>query len=136
MSIKIVNTFLFFLLYLFQITSHASENTSTYSNPKINEINIVLVENGLKTAIQTNETLRGMNILERMRYYKVPAVSLAVIDKGQVAWAKAYTISSEISVTPQTLFQAASISKSLTALITLSLVQNNKLQLVVMSMIS
>lgn len=66
-----------------------------------------------------------------MKRLHVPAVSIAVIHAGQVQWTKAYGIARERGAltTPETLFQAASISKSVTAMAALRLVQEHKLSL-------
>jgi CubicO group peptidase (beta-lactamase class C family) len=58
-------------------------------------------------------------IAERMRHYNVPGVSVAVIDGGEIAWARGYGVAEAGSadpVTPDTLFQAASISKPIAAM--------------------
>jgi CubicO group peptidase (beta-lactamase class C family) len=71
-------------------------------------------------------------IAARMRAYGVPGLSVAVIEHGQVAWARAYGVADEGSrhpVTPTTLFQAASISKPVSALGVLLLVQRGQLGL-------
>lgn len=57
-------------------------------------------------------------ITDRMEHYNVPGVSIAVVNNHKIEWAKGYgtlEIGSNKSVTPDTLFQAASIGKSLTA---------------------
>jgi CubicO group peptidase (beta-lactamase class C family) len=81
----------------------------------------------------TKEKLRSFaNIRDRMRAFGVPGLSIAVIDGGEVAWAKGYGVvdtSTGLAVTADTLFQAASISKPLTALGALELVQSGKLNL-------
>ncbi|MEX2299564.1 MAG: serine hydrolase domain-containing protein [Bryobacterales bacterium] len=58
-------------------------------------------------------------IAARMRHYHVPGVSVAVIDGGEIAWAKGYGLTAagaSSPVTTDTLFQAASISKPVTAM--------------------
>jgi CubicO group peptidase (beta-lactamase class C family) len=58
-------------------------------------------------------------IAARMRHYNVPGVSVAVIDEGEIAWAKGYgatAAGTSDPVKPDTLFQAASISKPVTAM--------------------
>lgn len=73
-----------------------------------------------------------MNLKDRMAFYHVPGVSMAVIDRGKVAWAKGYGVlraGQAAPVTPTTLFQAASISKAVTATAALQLVQQGKLEL-------
>lgn len=55
---------------------------------------------------------------------------MAFFDHGQVAWAKGYglaDVAAKAPVTPATLFQAAAVSKSVTALTALRLVQQGKL---------
>jgi CubicO group peptidase (beta-lactamase class C family) len=66
-----------------------------------------------------------------MARYKVPGLSIAVIDKGAIAWAHAYGVVTPGGkpVTPDTLFQAASISKSVAAAGLLRLVEQGKLSL-------
>src|SRR5262249_16327672 len=67
-----------------------------------------------------------------MKMYKVPAVSVAVIDNFQIDWAKAYGVTDSGGTNPvtvRTLFQAASISKPVTSAAALYLVQQGKLSL-------
>jgi len=66
-----------------------------------------------------------------MRRLHVPAVSIAMIHNGKIEWAKGYGIQAEGGppVTTNTLFQAASLSKSLTAMAALKLVEQRKLSL-------
>ena len=91
------------------------------------------VEHGLRHNILiAGEKDQHMSISERMQHHKVPAVSIAVISKDQIEWAKGYgCISSDNpkKITTNTLFQAASISKPVTALGALLLIQQGKLSL-------
>lgn len=71
-------------------------------------------------------------IEERMKHYGVPGVSIAVINNYKIAWLKTYGVMDKTTlqpVTPQTLFQAASISKPVSAYGTLKLVEQNKISL-------
>lgn len=71
-------------------------------------------------------------LAERMAHYKVPGVSIAVVDSGRVVWARGFGVKeagTTDSVTITTLFQAASISKPVTATGMLRLVQEGKLSL-------
>lgn len=77
------------------------------------------------------EPLR-MSLAQLMELYKVPALSIAVIDDYKIAWAKGYgTIGtgSSAPVTTKTLFQAGSISKPVAATGALYLVERGKLSL-------
>ena len=72
------------------------------------------------------------NIEDRMRHYGVPGLSVAVIHDGKIAWVKTYGITdkdSKESVTENTLFQAASISKPISAYAALRLVEKGKIDL-------
>ncbi len=69
---------------------------------------------------------------ERMALYEVNAVSIAVIKNYKVEWIKAYgyaDVGEKKLATTQTLFQAASISKSFNSLGILKLVEEGKLGL-------
>lgn len=72
------------------------------------------------------------SLKERMAFYNANAVSIAVIKDYKLEWTKAYgfaDVSEKRAATPQTLFQAASISKSINSLGILKLVQEGKLSL-------
>ena len=74
----------------------------------------------------------GWNIYDRMAYYHINGVSIAVIDDYKVVWAKGYgwaDTSEKRPVTSRTLFQTASIGKSIHAVATMTLVQQGKLDL-------
>jgi CubicO group peptidase (beta-lactamase class C family) len=78
------------------------------------------------------ESLAQRTLPERMAHYNVPGVSVAVIEHGKIAWAKAWgmaDVAAERPVTPATLFQAASISKPVAATAALTLVQDGRVEL-------
>lgn len=91
------------------------------------------VENGLlPPAVLKGEPPVRMGLADRMQFYKTPAVSIAVINNGRIEWARGYGVleaGGKERVTPETLFQAASNSKSLTAMLALRLVEQGKLDL-------
>jgi CubicO group peptidase (beta-lactamase class C family) len=71
-------------------------------------------------------------ITQRMRERNITGLSLAVIDDGKIVKAQGYGFtdkSNHIAVTPDTLFQAGSISKPVAAVGTLHLVEQGKLSL-------
>lgn len=71
-------------------------------------------------------------IADRMRRYNVPGLGIAVIRDGQIDWSAGYGVTSEASaqaVTGSTVFQAASLSKPVAAVVALSLVTDGVLQL-------
>src|SRR5947209_6022091 len=90
------------------------------------------IENGLLTAIVIHGQPSPMKLIERMTYYRVPGVSIAIINNGTIEWAKGYGVldaRGTNAVTTLTPFQAASISKPIAAMAALSLVQAGTLSL-------
>jgi len=74
----------------------------------------------------------GWDIQQRMKHYKVPGVSIAVINNFKIEWAKAYGIKDTETnepVTTETLFQAGSISKPVAAMAALKKVEQGKISL-------
>lgn len=89
------------------------------------------IENGLLADIG-DPFWRGMPLAERMAHYRVPGVSIAVINNNQVEWARGYGVlaaGSDRPVTENSLFQAASISKMPTAVAALHFVEQGALNL-------
>jgi CubicO group peptidase (beta-lactamase class C family) len=87
------------------------------------------VENGLNGWVKI-EGRAGWNITERMKYYNVKGLSIAVIDNYRIVWAKGYgyaDTTARIPVTTNTLFQPASIGKSTHAFATMTLIEKHML---------
>ena len=108
--------------------TYLHQTAGTATNQRIER-----VENGLlPPAVQRGETLAKMKLADRMRFYKTPGVSIALINDGRIEWARGYGVleaGGKEPVTPDSLFQAASNSKSLTAMVVLRLVEQGKLDL-------
>ena len=71
-------------------------------------------------------------IQERLKFYKIPGVSIAVINDYKVEWAKAYgvkDVETNEPVSTETLFQAGSISKPVAAMVALKKVEQGKIAL-------
>ncbi len=69
---------------------------------------------------------------ERMKHYNVKGLSIAVINDYKIEWAKGYgwvDVATQRPVTPETIFQPGSISKSVHALALLQLHQEKKINL-------
>ncbi len=67
---------------------------------------------------------KPFTLSERMRQYDVPGLGIAVIHDGKIDWARGWGVRDTAScapVTPDTAFQAASISKVATAVLALRL---------------
>jgi formylglycine-generating enzyme required for sulfatase activity len=76
--------------------------------------------------------INGTSLEERMQVYKVPGLSIAVINNYKIEWAKAYgTLNAEtgVPVNTESLFEAASITKSLVAVTVLHFVEQELLDL-------
>ena len=89
------------------------------------------VENNLITYVPV-KGFKGWNILDRMKYYKVPGVSIAVIKDYKIDWAKGYGLADtnqKTQVTTETMFSAGSISKFLMAVTALKMVENEQIDL-------
>lgn len=69
---------------------------------------------------------------ERMKNYNVPGLSIAVVENGELRWAKGYGIANTntgAKVDENTLFQAGSISKPVAALAVMKLLEQGKVDL-------
>jgi CubicO group peptidase (beta-lactamase class C family) len=82
--------------------------------------------------VPDRQGLDGLTLEQVMRRFRVPGVSVAVIRDFKIHWAKAYgvaDVSTGRAVRTDTPFQAASISKPVTALAAMRLVQDGKFAL-------
>lgn len=89
-------------------------------------------ENNLIPSIQVTTETRFYKLEDRMSHYKVPGIQIAIVSNGKLVWNKGYGISrvdDSISVDSKTLFQAGSISKSITAFTVMKLVEKGVLDL-------
>jgi len=91
------------------------------------------IENGLLLPVMVKgQPSQPMKLAERMQFYKTPGVNIAFINNGRIEWARGYGVreaGKREQVTTETLFQAGSISKPVTAIAALRLVQAGKLNL-------
>jgi len=114
---------------LLALAARASVQASTSSLRE----RIARVEHGLLPPVEVKgEPTPAMNLADRMAFYKVPGVSIAVIDHGRIDWMRGYgfaDVAAKQPVTPDTRFQAASISKSVTAAAALHFVEEGKIDL-------
>jgi len=72
-----------------------------------------------------------VSLSDRMTQLHVPGVSIAFVHHGQIEWSRGFGAErvGGAPVTPDTLFQAGSISKPVTAMAVLSLAQSGRLDL-------
>jgi CubicO group peptidase (beta-lactamase class C family) len=107
---------------------HAATDDSTPHTRHIDNI-----ERGLLPTRNLAALPSGIATLaDEMLRLHVPGVSVAIIHDGKIAWAKGYGVTragGNTPITPATLFQAASISKSVTAVAAMRMVQDGVLEL-------
>ena len=92
---------------------------------------IARIESGLLPSVIIKGDV-GWTIKDRIKFYKVPGVSVAVIKDFKIDWAKAYGVKDTDTnepVTETTLFQAGSISKPVAAMVALKKVEEGKISL-------
>lgn len=94
---------------------------------------IARVEQGLLLPVVVQgQSAAGMSLRDRMAYWRVPGVSIALINHGAVEWARGYGVTDAggtQAVTPQTLFQAGSVSKPVAAALVMRLAAAGRLNL-------
>ena len=118
-----------FLLIIICVCFNKLRSQTTYSKEVKEQIK--QFENSLAGRVQIDSE-KPYNILDRMAYYKVKGLSLAVIQNYKMVWTKGYGWADEKEkrpVTEKTLFHAASISKSINSMGVLKLAQDKKIDL-------
>lgn len=114
---------------VFTLTYFTAWAQSSYS--KETEEQIKQVEENLGAWVK-EPGAEPWTLEKRMKFHKINGVSIAVIKDYKITWAKGYgfaDIKEKRPVDINTLFQAASISKSLNAIGILKLVQDKKINL-------
>ena len=104
------------------------------SRAALTRTRIKAVENGLLRAyFLKGLKLEALELRERMAFYRVPAVSIAVVDGLRLEWARAYGTKSAgpaaDPATPETLFQAGALGQAPAAAAVLRLVELGRLDL-------
>jgi CubicO group peptidase (beta-lactamase class C family) len=121
--------FRFVAMLILMAASLTAQNTTTIEQ-RIQEI-----QSGLSRGVVIPGVVIQVrplpSLAERMAALHVPGVSIAVIHDGEIEWARGFGVTriGGSPVTPETLFQAGSISKPVAALAVLQLVQAGKLDL-------
>lgn len=104
-----------FLLLFLVGCSPMSEKDDKLLNERISRI-----ENNLQPNLHIQgDTIPNYNIEERLKELGIPGVSIAVINDGQIEWAKGYGVADSSEnrlVTSETMFLAGSISKPVAAI--------------------
>ncbi|MCC6131329.1 MAG: serine hydrolase [Acidobacteria bacterium] len=106
--------------------------TVSAQTPSPVEQRIRHIQDGILPAVLVKgDPVSPTKLADRMAALHVPGVSIAVIHNGEIEWARGFGVTrvGGPPVTPDTLFQAASISKPVAALAVLRLVDSGKLKL-------
>jgi CubicO group peptidase (beta-lactamase class C family) len=107
----------------------SAQSRAEDSDPE-KEARIQRVLNGLRPPVSIDGEPPA-TLTDRMKALCIPGVSIAVIRDGAIDWARGYgmTGNGDAAVTELTLFQAASISRPVSAVAALTLVQAGRLDL-------
>jgi CubicO group peptidase (beta-lactamase class C family) len=122
-------------MVVFSILISCSQKESNQVAQRIHRVENGLIE--IKSPadmlrLDSTQLANAKTIIERMEYYKVPGVSLAVINDDRIEWTKVYgtmDVNSGAPVTTETIFEAASTTKFITAVIALHFVQSGLIDL-------
>jgi len=93
---------------------------------------IANVEESLELMPALKRRPEQMPLTDRMRKLGVPGLSVAIIDRGGIAWVRAYglrQVEPALPVEPDTMMQAGSISKPVAALAVMRCVEEGTLDL-------
>lgn len=96
------------------------------------QAHIESIEKGLYPIYNIRGQEKPKTIPQMMHEKKVVGLSMAFVDHGKVTWTKCYGYSDlkdSVSITPNTIFRAASLSKPVTAMAALHFVEAGKLEL-------
>ena len=107
--------------------------TAQVSPQRADDPRIERVLSGLRPEIAIKgQPPERWTLAEEMRQSHIPGISIVLIDKDEIAWARGVGVK-EVGrndpVTTSTLFEAQSISKAITATATLVLVNSGRLSL-------
>lgn len=109
------------------LSAYAQVSSDSSVEQRISRIvRALLVETPLTGAYAT------ATLLERMRHYHTPGVSIAVINQSRLEWARGFglrEVGTQDSVSDRTVFQAGSISKPGFAMAVMRLAQDGRLSL-------
>src|SRR5659263_611733 len=117
---------LFLLLFIMGCQCTAQPQYSPETEERIRQ-----VENNLGDWVRTQDDV-PWKLEQRMKHHNINGVSIAVVHDSKIEWARGYgwaDVSEKRPVTEKTLFQAASISKSLNGVGVMKLVQDGKIDL-------
>ena len=128
---KIVYLYLFLLIVSCTDSKNDTKN-SEYFRSKIDSIHAQNIETNLIPMYSVAGKVKRMTIPEMMKQDKIPGMSIAFVDNGEIAWTKHYgyaNLEDSIPISSETVFTGASLSKPITAIAALNLVEKGILNL-------
>ena len=123
------------ILSLCILSCHVSQDeikNSEYFSSEQDSIHAENIENNLIPMFSVSGKIKRMTIPEMMQKDSIPGVSLAFVDNGQITWTKHYgyaNLLDSIPINSETIFTGASLSKPITAIAALGLVEEGLLEL-------
>lgn len=127
--------FLIKLLIMLVVVSCSNHNNIDNITSRIEYIENNLIEFTSPAAMLNPDSIQFANpktLAERMNHYNTPGVSIAVINNRDIEWTKGYGSMDNKTVAPvttETIFEAASTSKFVTAVLALHFVQKGLIDL-------
>lgn len=131
MKVKVNNHLFLFLVLISQVIINSLYSQEKKYSPKI-EKKIKEVENNLGLWVNIEGSSNQHTLQQQMDAYHVNGVSIAVVKDHKIEWARGYgwaDTATQRPVTSETLFQAASISKSINGIGILKLVEEKQVNL-------
>jgi CubicO group peptidase (beta-lactamase class C family) len=95
-------------------------------------LEVIIDPKGFTSFNSITQTQNISRLADRMSFYKIPGVSIAVINNNRIEWTKGYGIlkaGTGIPVTPESYFEAGSVSKLIVTAIVLHYVETGELSL-------
>ncbi len=127
---------LFYLNLTFLIISCSTQNKKVqnpdYFRTESDSIKAFKIETNLIPMYSVVGNVKRRTIPEIMREDSIPGMSICFIDNGEIAWTKHYgyaNLQDSIPITSKTVFTGASLSKPITAIAALRLVEMGLLDL-------
>ena len=112
-------TFITILTLWIAVITNALAQQPSSPGPAPLEHGLEIIDTGLSAP-------QHLDLDQALQVLKIPSVSIALIDRGEVGWARAYGGS---GASTRTLYQAASLSKLVAAVAAMRLVQQGRLDL-------
>jgi CubicO group peptidase (beta-lactamase class C family) len=117
------------------IVSCSQQRNKSNIKQRINRIENGLIELESFARIfdpDSSQLANPKTLAERMEHYKIPGLSIAVVNNNEIEWTKAYgimNVNTGAPVTTETIFEAGSVSKLITTVMALQFVQKGLIEL-------